>query len=134
MNLENIKAKLDECHNLATSIGMEVLSTDDDTCCAVMTVDERNCQPFGYLSGGASLAMAETLAGCGSCALCPDAKACVGQDVHASHVHPARIGERVTATARIVHQGHKLHIWHIDITNDEGSLISTISVTNCIIW
>lgn len=33
---------------------------------ATMKVDERNRQPFGFLSGGASLALAENVAGIGS--------------------------------------------------------------------
>ena len=37
-----------------------------------MRVDERNRQPFGFSSGGATLALAENLAGVGSLALCPD--------------------------------------------------------------
>ena len=34
-----------------------------------MPVDERTCQPFGYLHGGASLAFAETISGLGTMAI-----------------------------------------------------------------
>lgn len=135
MDLNQIKERLEGCDSMARSIGMRLISTPDpQSCTASMTVDGSNCQPMGYLSGGASVALAEMLAGCGSYALRPDAKACVGQNIHASHLHAARIGETVTAVAHIVHQGKTSHVWHVDISSDsDGRLISTVSVTNCII-
>ena len=116
MNIDNIKANLEKIANLANNIGIELISTPDpDLCVAKMKVDERNRQPFGYLSGGATLAMAETLAGAASYALCPDALACVGQNIHGNHIHPAKEGETVTATARIIHQGKSSHVWQVDV-------------------
>ena len=63
MDVERINAIINERPNLSTALGMEFLSTpEDDTCMARMKVDERNRQPFGFLSGGASLALAENVA------------------------------------------------------------------------
>ena len=60
MNVERIKDIINAKPNLSTALGMEFISTpEDDTCMARMKVDERNRQPFGFLSGGASLALAE---------------------------------------------------------------------------
>ena len=67
MNVERIREIINEKPNLSTALGMEFVSTpEDDTCMARMKVDERNRQPFGFLSGGASLALAENVAGVGS--------------------------------------------------------------------
>ena len=78
MNVEAIKEIIEKQPNLSTALGMKFISTpDDDMCMATMEVNERNRQPFGFLSGGASLALAENLAGVGSSALCPG-KICVG--------------------------------------------------------
>ena len=135
MDLELIKSRLDVCECMAQGIGMELVSTpDENSCKAVMTVDRRNCQPFGFLSGGASLAMAETLAGCGSYVLCPDAVACVGQNVQGNHVHPASVGETVTAVGRIMYRGKTSHVWQVEIRNAEDEIISFVTVTNRIIW
>lgn len=135
MNIDHIKENLAKIDNLANHIGIELISTpDSDSCVAKMKVDKRNRQPFGYLSGGATLAMAETLAGAGSYCLCPEALACVGQNVHGNHIHPAKEGETVTATAHIIHKGKSSHIWQVEVRNNEGLLISSISVTNYIIY
>lgn len=99
---------------------------------ARMKVDEHNRQPFGYLSGGASLALAENLAGVGSSSLCEDC-ACLGIEVSGSHVKAVSEGDTVTAHARLLHAGHKLHVWQVDITDTSGDLISSVRVTNFIL-
>ena len=118
---------------MATKMGMVFHSTPEPgTCGASMRVDESSRQPMGYLSGGASLALAETLAGAGSAALCPD-KVCVGIQVSGSHVRAVPDGDTVNALARIVHQGSTLHVWNVDLTDGCGRLISTAHVTNYIL-
>ena len=106
-----------------------VSTSDPDTCMATMAVDERTRQPFGVLSGGATLALAETLAGVGSLAMCPGEKY-VGVNVSGSHVKAVKEGDTITALARIVHRGRRFHVWNVEVTNTAGEIISTVSVTN----
>ena len=117
MDIERVKDILLSKDGLSQTLGIEFLSTPEpDTCQARMKVDERNRQVFGFLSGGATLALAENLSGVGSMALCPN-KICVGINVSANHVKAVLEGDTVTATARILHKGRTLHVWHIEITN-----------------
>ena len=133
MDVERINRIINEKPNLSTALGMEFISTpEDDTCKARMKVDERNRQPFGFLSGGASLALAENVAGVGSSALCPNC-ACVGIEVSGSHVKAVAEGDSVTAYARLLHKGTTLHVWNVDIKDSSGELISNVRVTNYII-
>lgn len=133
MDVEKIKKIIGETPNLSTALGMEFLSTPEaDTCMARMRVDERNRQPFGYLSGGASLALAENVAGVGSSALC-EGCACLGVEVSGSHVKAVVEGDTVTAYARLLHGGRSLHVWQVDIKDSSGDLISSVRVTNYII-
>ena len=130
MNIDKIKEVLLKRDGLSNTLGMEFISTPDpDTCQARMKVDERNRQIFGFLSGGASLALAENLAGVGSLALCPN-NICVGINVSGSHVKAVLDGDTVTATAHILHKGKTLLLWHVDIRNEAGDLISSVEVTN----
>ena len=125
MDVEKIKKMLRKHDGLSNTLGMEFISTpEQDTCKATMKVDERNKQAFGFLSGGASLALAENLAGVGSIAL--------GINVNGSHVKAVLEGDTVTAVGRLQSKGNTLHVWHIDITNSAGELISTVQVTNYI--
>ena len=133
MDVGKINEIINAKPNLSTALGMEFISTpEDDTCMARMRVDERNRQPFGFLSGGASLALAENVAGVGSSALCPDC-ACVGIEVSGSHVKAVVEGDSVTAYATLLHKGTTLHVWNVDIKDTSGELISNVRVTNYII-
>ncbi|BCS86737.1 MULTISPECIES: PaaI family thioesterase [Prevotella] len=132
MNVEKQKEILLKDDGLSNTLGMEFISTPEpDTCMARMKVDERNRQPFGFLSGGASLALAENLAGVGSLALCPG-KICVGINVSGNHLRAVLEGDTVTAYGKLQFKGNTLHEWQIDIKNSEGNLISTVHVTNYI--
>ncbi|MBP8687379.1 PaaI family thioesterase [Segatella paludivivens] len=132
MNVEKQKEILLKDDGLSNTLGMEFISTPEpDTCMAKMKVDERNRQPFGFLSGGASLALAENLAGVGSLALCPG-KICVGINVSGNHVRAVLEGDTVTAYGKLQFKGNTLHEWQIDIKNSDGNLISTVHVTNYI--
>ena len=129
MNVEKIVEIINAKPNLSTALGMEFISTPEvDTCLAKMKVDERNRQPFGFLSGGASLAVA----GVASSALCPGC-ACVGIEVTGSHVKAVVEGDTVTAFAKMLHKGKTLHVWNVDIKDTAGDLISNVRVTNYVI-
>ena len=133
MDVGKINEIINAKPNLSTALGMEFISTpEDDTCMARMRVDERNRQPFGFLSGGASLALAENVAGVGSSALCPGC-ACVGIEVSGSHVKAVVEGDSVTAYATLLHKGTTLHVWNVNIKDTSGELISNVRVTNYII-
>ena len=133
MNVDHIKQILKRQDGLSNTLGMEFLSTsEEDTCMARMKVDERNRQPFGFLSGGASLALAENLAGVGSLALCPD-KISVGISVSGSYIKAVSEGDTVTAFGRLLHKGRTLHQWLVEIKNSRGELISSVQVTNYVL-
>lgn len=130
MNLEELGKRISDSDGLSKTLGMKFFSTPDpDTLKATMKVDERNRQPFGFLSGGASLALAENLAGVGSLALCPGQIA-VGINVSGSHVLAVSEGDTVTAYGKLVHKGRTLHTWQVDIKNSAGDVICTVQVTN----
>ena len=80
MNIDELVKRISKTDGLSKTLGMHFISTPEpDTLQATMKVDERNRQPFGFLSGGASLALAENVAGIGSLALCPGQIAVGGQ-------------------------------------------------------
>ncbi|MEL7588420.1 MAG: PaaI family thioesterase [Prolixibacteraceae bacterium] len=100
---------------------------------ASMPVCWQTSRPGGMLHGGSSLAMAETIAGLGTMLLI-DLKAfdVRGMQVSASHTGSIKEGN-VRATAKIIHQGNKTHIWNVDLRGNDGRLISTARVTNIIV-
>ncbi|MBP5136663.1 MAG: PaaI family thioesterase [Paludibacteraceae bacterium] len=133
MDIEHLKTEFLGKDGLSKSLGIEYLSTPEpDTCAATMPVDERNCQPFGFLSGGASLSIAESLAGVGSLALCPDCLP-MGINISGNHVKAAAKGETVKAVAKLIHKGSTIHQWQVSVMNSNGELVSNVLVTNIIV-
>ena len=133
MNIEHLIERIEKSDGLSKTLGMHFISTPEpDTLQASMKVDGRNKQPFGFLSGGASLALAENLAGVGSLAACPG-KIAVGINVSGTHVIAVSEGDTVTAYAKLVHKGRVLHTWQVDIRNSQGETVCTVQVTNYVI-
>ena len=116
----------------SASLGFTFSSTPDPlTLSGRAEADLRTCQPFGYLSGGVALALAETLAGIGSITLCPG-RPCPGMQVSANHLLPVKMGDNITAEARIIHKGRQHHVWQVEIRRSDGEISSIVTVTNFI--
>ena len=84
---------------LIETLGIEIVEVRDDALVARMPVDHRTVQPAGVLHGGASVALAETLASwAGYLAVDREQFHVVGQEINANHIRPVFSGW-VTATA-----------------------------------
>lgn len=120
-------------NSLIKNIGIEITHIGEGIVEGYLSLSEKNCRPGGILHGGANLAMAETLAGLGSMLLV-DLKThdVLGSQVSGSHTGVLDNGKAL-ATAKILHQGNKTHIWNVDVRNEAGRLISTVRVTNMIV-
>ena len=93
MDIEKLKRVRLEQDGLSKTLGMDFISTPEpDTCMARMKVGRHNRQVFGFLSGGATLALAENLAGIGSMALSPG-KICLGINVTGNHMKAVLEGD-----------------------------------------
>jgi 1,4-dihydroxy-2-naphthoyl-CoA hydrolase len=118
---------------LMNALGIEVTKVEEGLVVATMPVDERTHQPFGLLHGGASVALAETVASVGSFALIdPSSEAAVGLEINANHIRGKRDGT-VTATATILHHGKTTMVWDIKIKDEEEKLICVSRCTMAVI-
>lgn len=119
-------------HALMGNLGIQYTYVDEQRIEATMPVDERTRQPFGILHGGATLALAETLAGLGSLFLCQPDEIAVGMQVSGNHISSAHQGDTVRAVGTIIHKGRSSHVWNVDVFTSTGKLISTVRVINSI--
>jgi len=99
---------------------------------ATMPVDHRTRQPFGILAGGATLALAETLAGLGSLIVCKPDEMAVGMQLSGNHISSAHEGDTVRGVATPVHIGRSSHVWNVDVFTSTGKLVSSVRVVNSI--
>lgn len=119
-------------HALMGNLGILYTYVSEDRVEATMPVDYRTRQPFGILHGGATLALAETVAGLGSMVLCQPDEFVVGMQVSGSHISSAHEGDTVRAVATIVHKGRSSHVWNVDVFTSTNKLVSSIRVVNSV--
>jgi len=128
-----IKKLNDLCQGTFISfLGIEFLDYGKDFVEARMPVDNK-LQPMGLLHGGASLALAETIASGGSYLLVdPEKYEVFGLQVSGNHLSTVSDGT-LYARAEIIHQGKSTHVWDVKIKGDNGKLISVTRVTMMIV-
>jgi len=119
-------------HALMGNLGIQYTYADQDRVEATMPVDHRTRQPFGILHGGATLALAETVAGLGSMILCQPDEMVVGMQVSGNHISSALEGDTVRAVGTIVHKGRSSHVWNVDVFTSTNKLVSTVRVVNSV--
>ncbi len=120
-------------HALMGNLGIQYTFASEERIEATMPVDQRTRQPFGILHGGATLALAETVAGLGSMITCKPDEIVVGMQVSGNHISSAHEGDTVRAIATIVHKGRSSHVWNVDVFTSTNKLVSSIRVVNSIL-
>ena len=125
----NMRAK----HALMGNLGIQYTYASEDRVEATMPVDERTRQPFGILHGGATLALAETVAGLGSMILAKPDEIVVGMQVSGNHMSSAHEGDTVRAVGTIIHKGRSSHVWNVDVFTSTDKLVSSVRVVNSIL-
>ena len=120
-------------HALMGNLGIQYTYASDERVEATMPVDYRTRQPFGILHGGATLALAETVAGLGSMIICEPDEIVVGMQVSGNHISSAHEGDTVRAVATIVHKGRSSHVWNVDVFTSTNKLVSSVRVVNSVL-
>ncbi|MGO1947657.1 PaaI family thioesterase [Brachybacterium alimentarium] len=115
---------------LVERCGMELVSLDADG--GVMTMPVKgNTQPAGLLHGGATIALAESVASFAAILRARDVHGegaqAVGTSVSALHHRSARSG-LVTATCTARHSGRQVASYLVDVHDEAGTLLSTVTV------
>jgi 1,4-dihydroxy-2-naphthoyl-CoA hydrolase len=120
--------------NMGHALGIKFLSFKKDEVTASMPVDENTIQPFGILHGGASVALAETIASIGAWLNIEDeSKTAVGVEINANHIKAMRKGTSVVGTACPIHRGRKIQVWETKIHTPEDKLVCISRCTLAIV-
>jgi len=117
---------------MVDTLGIEFLEVGNDFLKARMPVDHRTIQPYGIMHGGASCALAETLASVAANYCVEPEKVCVGLEINTNHIRQIRDGW-VYGTATPLHLGRSTQVWDVKIVNESGDLISVTRITLAVI-
>lgn len=120
-------------NTLIETLGIQLTHIEAGKVVATMPVDERTRQPMGILHGGASVALAETVASVGAYELVDkETEAVAGLEINANHVRSKREGI-VTAVGTVLHKGRTTQVWDIKITDEQDRLICVSRCTMAVI-
>ena len=131
MNKEKLLEKMSKLNQntMATAIGLELTDIGNDYVCGKIPIDKRTIQPFGFLHGGASVALAETIGSlAGQMQVNPEREIVLGIEINANHIKSVKEGW-VYGKASPIKIGKKIHVWEIQITDVEKKLVCISRLT-----
>jgi 1,4-dihydroxy-2-naphthoyl-CoA hydrolase len=112
---------------LIARLGITVESVAPDRAVASMGV-EGNTQPYGFLHGGASAALAETVGSLAAMAHAGSGRMAVGVDLNITH-HRSVTSGTITAIASAVHLGQTVATYDVAILSADKRRIATARLT-----
>jgi 1,4-dihydroxy-2-naphthoyl-CoA hydrolase len=120
-------------HGLPDTLGIEVVELTPERVVATMPVERRTHQPFGILHGGASVALAETVASVGGwVSIDRERFHAVGIEINANHLRGKAEGT-VRATGVPIHRGATTQVWSIEIRDEQERLVCVSRCTLAIV-
>lgn len=122
------------CKNtLAEVLDIKIVECTLKGVTATMPVTEKHHQPMGILHGGASVALAETVASIGAWfQVAEKGQVAVGQEINANHLKQVRSG-LLTAKGEPLHVGRSSQVWEIKIFDETQNLICVSRCTLAVI-
>lgn len=116
-------------NTLLEALEIDIVEISENRVVATMPVNEKTRQPMGYLHGGASVALAETVASIGGYNLVDHKREyVVGLEINANHIRSKRDGT-ITAVGTPLHRGRTTQVWEVKIIDENGKLISVSRCT-----
>lgn len=120
-------------NTMAEFLGLKWVEIGDDFLKLSMRVNNKTRQPYGFLHGGASCVLAETIGSVASALVIDREKYyCVGLEINANHLRSVSEGI-VTAVAKPLHLGRTTHVWDIRIYDDKKKLFCISRLTVAIL-
>lgn len=114
---------------LMETLGIRYTEAGEGFLKAVMPVDSRHHQPMGIVHGGATAALAESVASAASgLALIGTGRKSVGLELGINHIRSVRDG-MLSARADAVHLGRSTHLWQITISDERDRLVAIARLT-----
>lgn len=110
-------------------LGLRLLEAADGKARGQARYDDRLCQRFGIVHGGAYAALAEMVATEATvAAVWAQGETAVGMSNDTSFLAPIRSGT-VHASARALHRGRTTWVWEVEHRDDDGRLCAVSRVT-----
>lgn len=119
-------------NTLMETLSMEYIDFGEDFLKAKMPINSKVYQPMGILHGGATAALAESVGSAASAVIMRSNNHDIrGIELAINHLKSKKDG-MLYATAKLMHKGNTLHLWQVEIKDEEDMLISLAKITNIV--
>jgi 1,4-dihydroxy-2-naphthoyl-CoA hydrolase len=111
-------------NTMAGALGMEIVEASGDHIVMRMPISDITRQPAGILHGGATVALAETIASLGTwLGIDRDHFVAMGLEINCNHLRPVRDGV-ITGEGVPLHRGRTTWVWDIRVRDELGRLVA----------
>ena len=125
---EDLSHFVPKTDNVNTQLGVQTVLVTPDKVVLQVEVGPKVHQPYGILHGGVSALLAEGAASIGGAVSVAPDYIVVGTELNCSHLRSMSSGT-LTATATPIRKGRTVHVWGIDLTDDQGRMICVARCT-----
>ena len=110
-------------------LGISLVELGEGSATVEMTPAEDMANHAGFVHGGMISALADSAMGRSLRTLKPGVARAMSFDLKLSFISPARVGETLRATGRVVHAGRRTAVGECRVETLEGRLVATASGT-----
>ena len=120
---EQCVAKIIDNDNVVKSLGIRLVSAEQGRAVLAMTVREDMLNSLGQCHGGMSFTLADAAFACASVS---HNQAGVGAHAAMDYIRPGMLGDVLTATATVRHQGRSASLVEVVVENQKGKQIALL--------
>jgi uncharacterized protein (TIGR00369 family) len=134
MTDENLAAAFNENNApFARMLGVTMTLVTKERLEAELLVTPDHCTIPATLHGGALMAFADNMGGCGAFLNMPDGMMTTTVESKTNFLRPVPVGQKALAVTTPVHIGKSLQVWKTEISREDGKLAAIVTQTQMIL-
>jgi uncharacterized protein (TIGR00369 family) len=134
MTQEDLAAAFNENNApFARMIGVRMTLVTKDRLEAELFVTPEHCTIPATMHGGAMMAFADNMGGCGAFLNMPEGMMTTTVESKTNFLRPVPVGQKALAVTTPVHMGKSLQVWKTEISREDGKLAAIVTQTQMIL-
>lgn len=134
MTPENLAAGFNENNApFAKMIGVRMTLVTKERLEGELFVTPDHCTVPATMHGGAMMAFADNMGGCGAFLNMPDGMMTTTVESKTNFLRPVPVGQKAIAVTTPVHIGRSLQVWKTEISREDGKLAAIVTQTQMIL-
>lgn len=117
----------------ARMIGVKMTLVTKDRLEAELFVTPDHCTLPATMHGGAMMAFADNMGGCGAFLNMPEGMMTTTVESKTNFLRPVPVGQKALAVTTPVHIGRSLQVWKTEISREDGKLAAIVTQTQMIL-